>query len=145
MLSATGELAAYHVDVHAKIGRQFSEGVRVVRRLLRDHELAKRVIVHLGTNGPIDPHDCDRLVTLAGPHRRVFLVTIKVPRTWQDSNNAILGRCAAASDKVDLIRWYARSHGHGGWFVDDRYHLSDKGQRKYAHFIDRSIDEIVAG
>ena len=63
--------------------------------------------------------------------RRVFLVTNKMPRDWQDANNGILNACASAYDTVWVIRWYAYSTGHPHWFADDRYHLSDEGQTMY--------------
>ena len=145
MLSAKAELNAHDIHVHAKVGRQFSEGVAVVQRLKTDGILAKRLIVHLGTNGPIDPADCDTIVSIAGPLRRVFLVTNKVPRTWQDSNTDILNACASAYDNVWVIRWYAYSTGHPHWFADDRYHLSAEGLPIYADFIDSQVRKILAG
>ena len=145
MLSAKDELNAYDVHVHAKVGRQFSEGVAVVQRLKEDGLLAKRVIVHLGTNGPVDPADCDQAVAIAGPVRRVFLVTNKVPRTWQDTNNDVLNACAAAYDNVWVIRWFAYSTGHPHWFADDRYHLSAEGLAIYAGDLDAQVRRILAG
>jgi len=145
MLSAKDELNAYDVHVHAKVGRQFSEGVAVVQRLKEDGLLAKRVIVHLGTNGPVDPADCDQAVAIAGPVRRVFLVTNKVPRTWQDTNNDVLNACAAAYDNVWVIRWFAYSTGHPHWFADDRYHLSAEGLAIYAGYLDAQVRRILAG
>lgn len=145
MLSAKDELNAYEIHVHAKIGRQFAEGVAVVQRLKDDGVLAKRVIVHLGTNGPIDPADCDSVVSIAGLKRRIFLVTNKVPRMWQDPNNDTLNACATAYDNVWVIRWYAYSNGHPHWFADDRYHLSAEGQTIYAAFIDSEVTRILAG
>ena len=145
MLSAKDELNTYEIHVHAKVGRQFSEGVAVVQRLKTDGILAKRLIVHLGTNGPIDPADCDTIVSIAGPLRGVFLVTNKVPRDWQDSNNDLLNACAAAYDNVWVIRWYSYSTGHPHWFADDRYHLSAEGQAIYADYIDSEVTRILAG
>lgn len=145
MLSAKDELNAYEIHVHAKVGRQFAEGVAVVQRLKDDGILAKRLIVHLGTNGPIDPADCDQVVSIAGPKRRVFLVTNKVPRDWQDSNNDILNACAKAYDNVWVIRWYAYSTGHPHWFADDRYHLSAEGQTIYADYLDAEVRRILTG
>jgi hypothetical protein len=144
MLSAKDEMNGVDVHVHAKVGRQFVEGVAVVQRLKEDGILAKRVIVHLGTNGPIDPADCDQVVTIAGPVRRVFLVTNKVPRDWQDANNDILNACARAYDNVWVVRWFAYATGHPHWFADDRYHLSDEGQVMYAAYIDSQVRRILA-
>ncbi|MGZ5344896.1 MAG: hypothetical protein ACXWF5_09425 [Actinomycetota bacterium] len=144
MLSAKDALNGYDTHVHAKVGRQFSEGVAVVQRLKEDGILAKRVIVHLGTNGPIDPVDCDQVVAIAGPLRRVFLVTNKVPRDWQAANNDILNACASTYDNVWVIRWYAYATGHPHWFADDRYHLSAEGQAIYAAFIDAEVRRVLA-
>ena len=143
MLSAKDELNGYEIHVHAKVGRQFSEGVAVVQRLKEDGILAKRLIVHLGTNGPIDPADCGQVVAIAGPLRRVFLVTNKVPRDWQVANNDILNACASAYDNVWVIRWFAYSTGHPHWFADDRYHLSAEGEAMYAAFIDTQVRRIL--
>jgi len=143
MLSAKDELNGYEIHVHAKVGQQFSEGVAVVQRLKEDGILAKRLIVHLGTNGPIDPADCDHIVAIAGPLRRVFLVTNKVPRDWQVANNDILNACASAYDNVWVIRWYAYSTGHPHWFADDRYHLSAEGEAMYAALIDTQVRRIL--
>src|SRR5215210_9483687 len=86
MLSAKDELDGYGIPVNAKVGRQFDEGLRVVRRLVEAGTLPRRVIVHLGTNGWIDATACDTLVDEIGHRRRLFLVTIRVPRDWMRPN-----------------------------------------------------------
>lgn len=143
MLSSSDELGAFDWTTNAEVGRQFSTGVQVVRRRAARGTLPKRVIVHLGTNGPIDPADCDALVAFAGSWRRVFLVTVKVPRGWQDANNEILRGCAAAHEKVHLIRWHSRSTRHPEWFASDGYHLNAGGQLGYAAFLERRVDAIL--
>lgn len=145
MLSAKPELRPLGYGVNAEVGRQFGSGVWIVRRKAEDGTLPRRVIVHLGTNGTIDPADCDRLVGYAGAKRRVFLVTIKVPRPWEEPNNATLNACADAHDKVDVVRWWSKSHAHPEWFADDGYHLNAEGRAVYVRFVDRQVDEVLAG
>jgi hypothetical protein len=101
------------------------------------------VLVHLGTNGWIDPTDCDDLVAVAGPSRRVFLVTVRVPRAWMRPNNLVLQSCAADHERVHLIRWAMVSGPHPEWFADDGYHLNAFGQREYAAYVDARIDAIL--
>ena len=144
MVSASDELEAFGWKVNAEVGRQFSTGLRVVRWRATRGTLPKRVIVHLGTNGAIDPDDCDDLVAAAGPRRRIFLVTVRVPRGWQDANNEVLQACATAYEKVHLIRWYGHSHQHAGWFAEDGYHLSATGQEEYASFLQARVDATLA-
>ena len=143
-LSATDELQQLDYGVNAKVGRQFGSGVWIVRHEAELGTLPRRVIVHLGTNGTIDPDDCDRLVAGAGSVRRVFLVTIKVPRSWELPNNDTLRACASRHDKVHVIRWWSKSHDRPEWFADDGYHLNTDGQRVFARFVDREVDAVLA-
>jgi lysophospholipase L1-like esterase len=144
MLSAEPELRPLGYGVNASVGRQFGAGVWIVRHKAEDGTLPKRVIVHLGTNGTIDPGDCDRLVGYAGPKRRVFLVTITVPRAWEEPNNETLNACANAHDKVHVIRWWSKSHDHPEWFADDGFHLNAAGRAVYVRFVDRRVDDVLA-
>jgi hypothetical protein len=144
MVSSADELGAFHWSVDAEVGRQFSTGVRVIHRLALRGRLPRRVIVHLGTNGGIDPADCDAVVEAVGAKRRVFLVTVKVPRGWQDANNDVLQACAAAFEKVHLIRWFAHSRRHDEWFAHDGYHLNAVGQSEYASFLQERVDATLA-
>ncbi len=144
MLSAKPELRPLGYGVNASVGRQFGAGVWIVRHKAEDGTLPKHVIVHLGTNGTIDPGDCDRLVDSAGPKRRLFLVTIKVPRSWEEPNNETLNACANAHDKVHVIRWWSKSHNRPEWFADDGYHLNAAGRAVYVRFVDRQVDDVLA-
>jgi hypothetical protein len=143
MLSSEDELAAVEVPVNAEVGRQFDAGLPVVRWRAAHGKLPRIVIVHLGTNGPIDPADCDELVALA-PHRRIFLVSVQVPRSWFRSNNAILRACAARYDRVFMVRWSAFSRTHPEWFATDGYHLNVDGQEAFATLIDETVDATLA-
>jgi hypothetical protein len=144
MLSSSDELDAYGIDVNAKVGRQFDDGLRVLHRMVTAGTMPKRVIVHLGTNGWIDPTACDALVDEVGHSRRVFLVTIRVPRDWMRPNNELLRSCADTHERVHLIRWAMVSGRHPEWFADDGYHLNADGQAAYAKYLDEQVDEILA-
>jgi lysophospholipase L1-like esterase len=144
MLSSRDELAGYETPVNAKVGRQFDEGLRVIRWRANHGTLPKRVIVHLGTNGWIDATACDTLVDEVGPSRRVFLVTVRVPRDWMHDDNERIRACAASYDRVHVIRWAMVSGRHPEWFSDDGYHLNAEGQSAYAAYLDARIDAIMA-
>jgi hypothetical protein len=144
MLSAEDDLAPYSVVVNAEVGRQFSEGFHVVRRLSLHDRLPRQVVVHLGTNGYVDPVDCDELVRWAGPHRHVFLVTVRVPRAWEKPNNDVLHKCAGRDDNAFVIRWCAYSDGHPEWFAEGGYHLNEEGQAAFAAFLDANVDDTLA-
>ena len=139
MLGARDDLIARGFRVNAQVDRQFRDVVPLVRELAAGGHLPVNVIVHLGTNGAIDGDDCDRLVRVAGPDRRIFLVTVKVPRPYRDPNNARLRACAHRHDNVSIIDWYGLSRYHVGWFYSDGYHLRPVGRNAYAALLDRSV------
>jgi len=143
MLGAKRALAPNGFAVNAKVSRQFGSAVGTVAKKAGSGRLAVNVVVHLGTNGTVALADCKKLVTAAGPGRRVFLVTDKVPRTWQNGNNKAMRRCdkAFAAERVILVDWYAASRNKPSWFVAGGFHLSSAGARAYAALIDSAVDQ----
>jgi hypothetical protein len=101
--------------------------------------------VHLGTNGTFPLSTCKSIVKAAGPERRVFLVNVYVPRSWQDSNNAVIRQCdgAFAPDRVHVIDWNGTASRHRSWFYGDRIHLKPAGGEAFARLLDESVDNAV--
>ncbi len=140
MLGARTELRADGFRVNAVVSRRFDDAVPLVRQLVAGGHLPVDLIVALGTNGLIDGADCDAIVRRAGTDRHVFLVTVKVPRSYRDPNNTRLRACAHRHANASLIDWYGFSRYHVAWFYDDGYHLTPTGRHAYAAFVDRSVN-----
>jgi hypothetical protein len=134
MLGAAQELRAKRIHVNATVSRQFSSLPHLLRQLRRRGDLRATVIIHLGNNGFIELDDCKRAVK-AAVGRKVFLVTVKVPRRWRRANNRLLQRCDRRFASAHLIDWFSYSVNHPSWFADDLYHLTARGQRRYAAFV----------
>lgn len=143
VLSASDELADFGFGVNAEVGRRFDVGVRVVRRLATHGELPRNVVVHLGTNGPVDPDDCAALIGLA-PKRQIYLVNVRVPRDWEDDVNATLRACARPYERVHHLNWWKKSgRSLDEWFAKDGFHLTAEGRSGYAAWIDERVDRVV--
>jgi hypothetical protein len=137
MLGAKEELTARGFRVNASVSRQFRDAVPLVRRLKEAGKLRRKVVIHLGNNGIlIQAADCNRISEIAGPDRTVYLVTLRIPRWYRATQNERLAACAERRANTRLIDWYGYSHDHPGWFADDGFHLTSRGQAKYAAFID---------
>ncbi len=143
MLGAAGGLHARGFHVDAVVSRQFVTGIGLVQGLARRGQLPRKVIIHLGNNGTVPGDACRRLVRTIGPHRMLWFVSLKVPRSWQDANNRILRTCAHRRERVVLIPWNIRAHRHPSWFASDGYHLTGTGRNAYTALVDRYVSRHI--
>jgi hypothetical protein len=143
MLGARTALKGSGFGVDASESRQAYVGPALVRK--KGSSLPENVVVHLGTNGTFPLSTCKAIVKAAGPDRRVFLVNIFVPRSWEDSNNVVIRQCndAFAADRVHVIDWNSAASAHRSWFYSDRIHLRPAGGEAFARLLDDSIDNAV--
>jgi hypothetical protein len=134
MLGASAALqqAIPGIDVDAAVSRQFTTGIDILRSVRDSGQLPGTVVVHLGTNGPIDGVSCDALMgVLAG--RRVVLVTLHVPRSWEAGNNTVLRDCAIRHG-AGIADWSSVAGG-AGFLAGDGYHLNTEGAAAYAGLV----------
>jgi len=133
MRGATSELRARGFRVNTVRSRQFSAAPALIRSLREAGRLPPIVVIHLGNNGYIEQADCRQAVRAAGS-RRVYLVTVKVPRGWRAANNRRLRICANRFTNASIVDWFSYAVNHPSWFYDG-FHLTPVGRRKYASFI----------
>ncbi len=140
MVSVTPWMRQQGFTVHAKVGRQFSTAPGIVRSF--GSKLPRNVVVELGTNGTVSLGACRSVIETAGKYRRVFLVTARVPRSWEAGNIRTIRACDAtyASKRVRVIDWHTHSSGHPEWFAGDRVHLSSTGRQAFQRLIDAEVD-----
>ena len=136
MLGAKEKLTARGIRVNAVVSRQFRDAVAIVQQLKANGKLRRKLVIHLGNNGIlIDGADCDRISQTAGAGRTVYLVNLKIPRSYRKIQNDRLAACARRRANTLLLNWWAHSHDHPSWFAADGYHLTALGQSKYASFV----------
>ncbi len=144
MLGARSALKSRGFGVDASTSRQAYSGPALLRK--KGAKLPENVVVHLGTNGTFPLDTCKRLVRVAGPERRVFLVNIYVPRSWEKSNNATIRKCANSfrEGRVTVVDWNAEASQHPSWFYKDGIHLRPAGATAFARLLDTSVDGAIA-
>jgi len=133
----------YFRIVDTATSRQFSAADDRIRYWKGQGKLPENVVVHLGNNGHVFGTDCNAAVRAAGSARNVFLVTVKVPRFYQKTNNERLRACANRFGYAYLIDWFTHSRNHPAWFYSDGYHLTPTGQRAYASFIAQKVKAVA--
>ena len=65
----------------------------------------------------------------------MYLVTLKIPRSYRRVQNERLAACAQRRANTLLIDWFGYSRYHPSWFAVDGYHLTAAGQTKFASLI----------
>jgi peptidoglycan/LPS O-acetylase OafA/YrhL len=121
------------VVVNAVVGRQAGALPYGVAELRRAGLLGQTVIIHVGDNGLFLRSSLDDALNALADRKRVVIVTIAVPRRWEDPTNDLLRSIAAAHPKnVVIADWHKAAQGHPEYFVSDGVHLTIPGARAFA-------------
>lgn len=140
MLGAKSTLKKKGINVvDAAVSRQAYTGPGLLRD--RGSSLPEHVVVHLGTNGTYTLKMCKQLVRAAGEGRTVYLVNLKVPRSWEKKNNAMLEKCDSKfrSDRVVLLDWNQLASKNPEYLYADGIHLRPEGAKAFARMIKKAI------
>lgn len=137
MLGATHYFrkAGLDVDVDAKVGRQVSAAINLLRQHQAANTLAPIVVIHLGNNGTFTAKQLDEMMEVLRDVPRVIFLTTKVPRKWQEPNNTALVEGVQKYPNAHLVDWNGASNQHAEWFWKDGIHLRPEGAHVYAHLI----------
>lgn len=145
MLGAKNQLHRVGVEkVDAKVSRQASSGPGLVKKLAAKPDI-KHVVIHLGTNGYYSVDSCRDMVRAAGLNRTVYLVNLKVPRTWEKNNNKLIAQCARgfSASRVQVLDWHEISQSKDSYLYSDGIHLTPIGAKKFAGMISSAIKNAM--
>ena len=127
------------LQVDGEVNRQASEAIEVLRKDVEEGFLGSVVVVHIGNNGPFSSRQFDEMMAVLGSQRRVIFMTAKVPRPWEEPNNAVITEGVKRYPNAELLDWRAISAAHPEWFRDDGIHTSEAGAQAYARLIAKAI------
>ena len=140
MLGAAPQLAELGFIVDAEESRAFINGLDTVLQLNAQGRLGDVVVVHLGTNGPINEGDMTSMMEALAGVPQVLLLTVEAPVDWIDANNALIYDTVGSYPNVSLLDWAGLSVAcPGECLYNDGYHLRPEGQVYYAALIDGAL------
>lgn len=126
--------------VNGKVGRQAADMKDIITAMAQQGQLAKNVLINIGTNGYVTPEQADDIVHAIGPDHQIFWVTAHVPtREWQNSVNNRIHKTADKYHNVHVIDWYTAAKNQPKWFVSDHVHPNDYGNRYYTSLIAKAV------
>lgn len=144
MLASAPELTAAFPEIwiDADVSRSFAFGVGLTEQLAAAGQLRPVLVVGLGTNGPVDDDDLDRLLRTAGD-RRMVIVNAYADRWWIPEVNQKLRAFADAHRGVTLADWEAAIPLVPGGLAGDDIHPNPSGGEAYAQAVQAALDELL--
>lgn len=141
MLGAVDQLAAAipGIEIDGALGLQAGTAVEMLRSLRDAGRLGDAVVVHIGSNGLIQPSEFEAIMEIVEDVPRVVFLTVKVPRAWEDRNNDLLASRVSQYSNAVLIDWRAASLDEADYFWNDGVHLRAEGAEVYAALIAAQI------
>jgi peptidoglycan/LPS O-acetylase OafA/YrhL len=124
-----------HLDLDAVEGRQADDVLDDVTRDAHKGTLAPDVLIHVGDNGIISPDQLNSTLHALSGASRVVLMTVRVPREWQDPNNSIIRSVGKRFDNVTVVDWHGEAGHSHKWLYPDGLHLTTTGAVAYARIV----------
>ena len=137
MIGAAGELEQTidNLSIEADVGLQAPAAIDILRKRRDANQLGEVVVVHIGSNGAFSEEQFEEMMEVLAAVHRVVFVNVKVPRPWEQPNNAVLVEGVQQYSNAVLVDWYVASVGRPELFVKDGIHLQHEGQRVYTDLI----------
>lgn len=142
LLASASALAARlpGIVIDAKVGRQMWDVRDQLTDLIDRGELRRYVVVALGTNGDFDGSALDAIKEQIGPERVLVLVSVHVPRSWQDEVNGLDTAYAANHPGTVLVDWNATVSPYPALLWPDATHPRPVGAQVYADLMAWDIE-----
>ena len=135
-------------SVEAKVGRQGSDGLKLVQSLRQETQLGDATVIHLGTNGYLAEKQFRALLEQLSDRKTVVVLNVYGARRWTGPNNELIGRLSQNFENVRLIDWHAIGQANPSYFVQDGIHLSGAGIHAYYNQIRMALGQpevVVSG
>ncbi len=141
MLAAAPQLQARWpgIAIDAVVSRQMRQAPEILRSLAERDKLRPIVIVHLGTNGSIDPSTLKELRSIIGSERQLVLVSAQAPRDWITGVNRHLFAFAADYREVVVADWRRAITPKLNLLARDQVHPGSAGGRVYADAVETAL------
>ena len=117
--------------VEAKVGRQGSDGLKLVQSLKSEAQLGDATVIHLGTNGYLGEKQFRAMLEQLADRKTVVVLNVYGARRWIGPNNALIAKVSQEFDNVRLVDWHAMGQSNPAYFVQDGIHLSGIGIHAY--------------
>jgi len=126
--------------VDAIVSRQFGDAPSLVSGLLTRSVPPQVIVLHLGTNGPVQERHFEALMEIAADVPLMVFINAHVPtRNWESTTNSELAAGVERYDKAVLVDWPTPTEGRSDLFAADNFHPKQPGRVIYAELVAEAI------
>ena len=126
--------------VDATVSQQFGDAPSLVSRLLARPIPPQVIVVHLGTNGPVQERHFEALMEIAADVPLMVFINAHVPtRNWESTTNSELAAGVERYDNAVLVDWHTPTKGRSDLFAADNFHPKQPGRVIYAELVAEAI------
>jgi len=93
------------------------------------------VVLNLGNNNKLVESDVVNLMEIVKDQPKIIVVNTAVPRSWKESNNALINSVVSRYPNTTVIDWASLSENHPEYFATDGVHLNPPGVNAYVSAI----------
>jgi hypothetical protein len=127
------------IQVDAAVSRQVSTGISLLQTLHSEGVFGNVVVIGLGSNGTFTGSQFDQMMSVLADVPRVVFINVKVPRSWEQSNDQVIASGVQRYPSTRLVDWYDASVDHPEYFYADQYHVRPDGAATYASMIAAAV------
>lgn len=137
LLSATSPLKEFmpHINVHAEVGLQVDDAIEKIAELKAKGQIEQTVLIDLGSNGMFKESQWEEIYDLIGKDKEIYLVNVRVPRSWQNSVNKTVEAAVKKHKNVHEVDWFNSTSGKKELFYEDKIHPNPTGGEYYASLV----------
>ncbi|GAB6073248.1 acyltransferase family protein [Venenivibrio stagnispumantis] len=127
--------------IDAKVGRQLKEVDKIIESNIDKIQSSQIVVIGLGTNGYFRKEDLEKIISKIGEDKKIYLLTVKVNKPWQNEVNKNIYQVAEEKPNVKVIDWYNIAKDKEDIFAEDKTHLNVRGIKLYSILIKKNINQ----
>ena len=123
MVGAVKKMTGAGIRVDAAESRQAKVVAEILETASSSHLLGNAVVIHAGTNGPINAETMARMMVATASVKTVVVLTVKADVAWADATNALIRGLPITHPNVVVVDWEAAASANSGLLYADGIHL----------------------
>ena len=122
----------------AEVGRQMTDGPKVLQDIKNKNGLGNIILVSLGSNGTLSEQNMLDILNIS-EGRKVFFVNTVNSQSWEGPINAKIKKFCDENKNAYMVDWYKFAKEKANLFAKDMVHPEVEGSKAYRNLIEREI------